>query len=87
MRWHHIAGIHHEQRSPSATILSGAAAGDASARGVIEAGTIKPSGPLDADQLRNRSKRQARVQQQIRDEESRHVAKKRDLNARLIRRD
>jgi hypothetical protein len=50
---------------------------------ITEAGTIKPSGSLDADALRKGSERRARVQQQIKDEESRHVAKVRDLKTRL----
>jgi hypothetical protein len=58
---------------------------DTSACRVIEAGTIKPSGSLDADKWRKTSDRRARVQQQIRDEEARHAARKRDLNARLAR--
>jgi hypothetical protein len=45
--------------------------------------TIKPEGSLDAEEWRKRSKRRARAQQQARDEDARHVAKQRDLKARL----
>jgi hypothetical protein len=46
---------------------------------------ILPLGALDADQLRRRSERQARVQQPIKDDEARHASKKRALNARIVR--
>jgi hypothetical protein len=46
-------------------------------------GTIKPEGSLNAEEWRQRSKRQARTQQQARDEDARHAAKQRDLKARL----
>ena len=54
---------------------------------VSEAGAIKPSGSLTADQWRKRSERQARVQQQMRDEDARHAAKRRDLSGRLAHQD
>jgi hypothetical protein len=44
---------------------------------------IKPQKPLDAEQWRRRSKRQTDMQQKIRDEESRHAEKLRDLKGRL----
>jgi hypothetical protein len=50
---------------------------------VAEAGTIKPEGPLNADEWRKRSAKQARTQQQVKDEAQRHAAKERDLKARL----
>jgi hypothetical protein len=56
-------------------------------RQIIEVGTVKPTGSLDSEEWRKRSERQARVQGQIRDENARHAAKKRDLNARLARPD
>jgi hypothetical protein len=49
---------------------------------VIEDGTIKPQGSLDANQSRKRSKRLARTQQQMGDENQRRAAKERDLQSR-----
>jgi hypothetical protein len=46
-------------------------------------GTIKSKGSFNADEWRQRSKRQARTQQQARDEDARHAAKERDLKARM----
>jgi hypothetical protein len=102
MRWHQIAGKTVTARPsqsagrrgpPGSNHQAAMRPTDARARQnvsachVIEAGTIKPSGSLDADQLRKRSERLAQVQQRMRDEEARHAAKKRDLSAPLARPD
>jgi hypothetical protein len=99
MRWHQIAGIRNKQGYPNTTASIGGSAGsnrqiamqshhnDPKVRDVVEAGTIKPLAPLDADGLRKRLERQSRVQRQLRDEDARHAAKKRDLNARLAHQD
>lgn len=50
---------------------------------IDEDGTIKPAKPLNADQLRRRSERQAKTQQKMRDENTRHAAKVRDLQGKL----
>jgi hypothetical protein len=53
---------------------------------IREDGTIKPTKPvkpLNADQLRRRSERMAATQQKMRDEDTRHAAKVRDLRAKL----
>ncbi len=50
---------------------------------IDEDGTIKPAKPLDADQLRLRSERQAATQQKMRDENARHTSKVRDLQGKL----
>jgi len=86
MRWHQIMGssanpaltqtaMRHPRRPDD----------DTSAHHMIETDTIKPSGPLNADELRKKSDRRARVQQQIRDEDARHTAKTQDLKTRLTR--
>ena len=46
--------------------------------------TIKPQKPLNAEQLRRHSEKQARTQKQMRDEQSRHASKTQDLQARLV---
>ena len=51
---------------------------------VIEADAIKPIKPLTPDQMRKRSAKQARVRTQTNDENARHSAKMRDLQARLL---
>lgn len=85
-----VSGLRHRATMQSPT----RARDNRSARHVNEAGTIKPTGSsgstgsagsLDAEEWRKRSERQARVQQQIRDEDARHATKKRDLRARLAR--
>lgn len=50
---------------------------------VIEADTIKSQKPLTPSQSRKRSEKQARSQQQVRDEDARHTSKICDLQARL----
>jgi hypothetical protein len=50
---------------------------------IDEDGTIKPAKPLNADQLRRRSERQASTQRKMRDEDARHASKSRDLKDRL----
>jgi hypothetical protein len=50
---------------------------------LIESDTIKPVKPLTPEQSRKRSEKQARVQQQVRDEDHRHAAKERDLTASI----
>jgi hypothetical protein len=50
---------------------------------INEDGTIKPMKPLDADQLRRRSKRQTAAQQKVQDENARHASKLRDLQGKL----
>lgn len=46
-------------------------------------GTIKPTKPLNADQLRRRSGRKAATQQKVRDENARQASRVRDLQGRL----
>jgi hypothetical protein len=50
---------------------------------LAEVGPAKPVKPLTPEQSRKRSAKQARAQQQTNDENARHVAKIRDLQARL----
>ena len=47
-------------------------------RPIAETGTIKPQKPVNADQPPKLSERQARVQQQVRDEDVPHAAMKGD---------
>jgi hypothetical protein len=51
---------------------------------MVEAMPAKPQKPLTPTQARKRSEKQAKVQQQVRDEDVRHAAKEQDLKARLI---
>jgi hypothetical protein len=62
-------------------IIEAAAVGGADL--LDEGGTITPVAPLTPEQARKRAARQARLQQQVRDEQSRHNAKVRDLRARM----
>jgi hypothetical protein len=50
---------------------------------VAEAVPKKPEKPLTPEQAQKRSEKQARVQQQVRDEGARHAAKLQDLQSRV----
>jgi hypothetical protein len=50
---------------------------------LAEVGSIEPAKPLTPEQSRKRSAKQARVQQQVQDENQRHAARERDLKASI----
>ncbi len=50
---------------------------------LAEVGSIAPVKPLTPEQLRKRAAKQAKVQQQVKDEDHRHTDKERDLKARM----
>jgi len=50
---------------------------------LAEVGTIAPVKPLTPEQSRKRAAKQAKVQQQVKDEDRRHATKERDLKARM----
>ncbi len=52
-------------------------------RMLAEVGAVAPVKPLTPEQSRKRAATQAKVQQQVKDEDDRHAAKERDLKARL----
>ena len=50
---------------------------------LAEVGTVAPVKPLTPEQSRKRAAKQARLQQQVQDEDHRHADKERDLKARM----
>jgi hypothetical protein len=51
--------------------------------GISESGTTKPKGPLNSDQLRKRNEKEQRLQQQIRDQQTRNSIKMQELRTKV----